>query len=181
MPELKELTSRIAERINTLSEVEEPGLKIRVHGDYHLGQVLSSTRGWMILDFEGEPARSLEDRRAKQSALRDVAGMVRSFSYAAIAALFERAEPGTDAWLRLEPWADMWEKLARERFLHGYLTRSLEGRFLPADRDTLMTMLDVFEIDKALYELDYEQRMRPDWARIPIRGIAHIIARESAR
>ena len=181
VPELKELTPRITERINTLSEVEEPGLKIRVHGDYHLGQVISSTRGWMILDFEGEPARSLEDRRAKQSALRDVAGMVRSFNYAAIAALFERAEPGTDAWLRLEPWADMWEKLARERFLHGYLTRSLEGRFLPADRDTLMTMLDVFEIDKALYELDYEQRMRSDWARIPIRGIAHIVERESTR
>lgn len=178
VPEIKELTPRITDRINSLSEVEEPGAKIRVHGDYHLGQVIHSTRGWMILDFEGEPARSLEERRAKQSALRDVAGMVRSFNYAAVAALFERAEPGTDEWSRLEPWADMWETLARERFLHGYLTRSIEGRFLPADRDTLMTMLDVFEIDKALYELGYEQRQRPGWSRIPLRGMAHIIERE---
>lgn len=181
VPGLKELTPRIMERINSLSEVEVPGLKIRVHGDYHLGQVISSTRGWMILDFEGEPARTLEERRAKQSALRDVAGMVRSFNYAAMAGLFERAEPGTDEWNRLEPWADVWEKLARERFLHGYLTRSLEGRFLPPDRETLMTMLDVFEIDKALYELGYEQRHRPGWARIPLRGMAHIIERESPR
>ena len=178
VPEIKELTPRITDRINSLSEVEEPGAKIRIHGDYHLGQVIHSTRGWMILDFEGEPARTLEERRTKQSALRDVAGMVRSFNYAAVAALFERAEPNTDTWARLEPWADMWEKLARERFLHGYLTRSIEGRFLPPDRTTLMTMLDVFEIDKALYELGYEQRHRPHWARIPLRGIAHIIERE---
>lgn len=181
IPELKSLTAPITDRINSLSEVEEPGMKIRVHGDYHLGQVISTTRGWMILDFEGEPARSLEDRREKQSALRDVAGMLRSFNYAAMAALFERAEPDTEEWKRLEPWAEMWESLARERFLHGYLTRSLEGRFLPPDRETLMTMLDVFEIDKALYELMYEQLHRPDWARIPVRGLAQVIEREPKR
>jgi trehalose synthase-fused probable maltokinase len=181
IPELKKLAVPISDRINTLSEVEEPGLKIRVHGDYHLGQVISTTRGWMILDFEGEPARTLDERREKQSALRDVAGMLRSFNYAAMAALFERTEPDTDEWKRLEPWAETWETLARERFLHGYLTRSLEGRFLPPDRETLMTMLDVFEIDKALYELMYEQLHRPDWVRIPIRGIAQVTEREPTR
>jgi len=180
-PELAGTADAINERINGLRSIQEAGAKLRIHGDYHLGQVLASGRGWMILDFEGEPIRSLEERRVKQSPLRDVAGMLRSFNYAAITALFAKAEPESEDWLRLEPWAEMWETVARERFLHAYLTRSHEGHFLPTDREELFTMLDVFEIDKALYELAYEHSHRPDWVRIPLRGIAQVLEREPAR
>jgi maltose alpha-D-glucosyltransferase/alpha-amylase len=178
-PELEPLKETIEERIDRLLEVKDPGLKSRIHSDYHLGQVLMTQRGWMILDFEGEPARSLEERRTKQSPLRDVAGMLRSFSYAAISALFERAEPDSEQWRNLEQWAETWETLARERFLHGYRARAHEGRFVPPSADDLTVMLDVFEIDKALYELGYERGHRPDWARIPLHGIAKVIGKEA--
>ncbi len=173
--ELQDLAPRIEERITKLKEVAEPGLKTRAHADYHLGQVLLTGRGWMILDFEGEPARTLEQRRAKTSPLRDVAGMVRSFNYAATAALFERAEPDSEEWKRLAPWADTWETLARERFIHGYRMRAHEGRFLPPAPSDIDVLLEVFEIDKALYEVGYERGHRPDWLRIPLRGIAKAV------
>lgn len=173
--ELQDLAPRIEERIDQLLEVAEPGLKTRAHADYHLGQVLLTGRGWMILDFEGEPARSLEERRAKTSPLRDVAGMLRSFNYAATAALFERAEADSEEWKRLEPWGDVWESLARERFIHGYRTRAHEGRFLATVPEDTEVLLDVFEIDKALYEVGYERGHRPDWTRIPLRGIARAL------
>ncbi|MDP9069656.1 MAG: phosphotransferase [Actinomycetota bacterium] len=175
--ELRPLVAGIEARIAKVTEVESPGKKIRVHGDYHLGQVIRSSRGWLILDFEGEPARTLDERRAKQSPLKDVAGMVRSFSYAATASLFERAGEDAAEWQRLEPWALGWEELARDRFLHGYLTRSHEGDFLPGDRASLLAVLDFFEIDKALYELAYELSHRPTWVHIPLRGIRQVIER----
>jgi trehalose synthase-fused probable maltokinase len=171
----------IEQAIERMRSVTDAGQKIRVHGDYHLGQVLLSGRGWLIIDLEGEPARSLEERLAKQSPLRDVAGMLRSFSYAVSAALFERAQPDSDEWFRLRPWADAWEALARERFLNGYLKKSHEGRFLPSDRAPLADLLDAFEIDKAFYELNYERSHRPDWVRIPMRGIAQVAERGENR
>ena len=174
--ELRPLVAGIEERIERAKTIEEPGHKTRVHGDYHLGQVIRSARGWLILDFEGEPVRSLEERRAKQSPLKDVAGMLRSFGYAAAASLTARAD-GDDDRRRLEPWALAWENLARDRFLHGYLTRSHEGNFLPGDRASLLALLDFFEIDKALYELGYELGHRPDWVPIPLRGIRQVIER----
>ncbi len=173
--ELQDLAPQIEQRIDQLLELAEPGLKTRAHADYHLGQVLLTGRGWMILDFEGEPARTLDERRAKTSPLRDVAGMLRSFNYAATAALFERAETDSEDWKRLEPWADVWETLARERFIAGYRTRAHEGRFLPAAQEDIDVLLDVFEIDKALYEVGYERGHRPDWTRIPLRGIARAL------
>jgi maltokinase len=163
--------------IDRLLTIGEGGAKMRVHGDYHLGQTLLSPRGWMIIDFEGEPARSLEDRRAKQSPLKDVGGMLRSFGYAASAALLERAEPDSDEWRRLEPWADTWETMARDAFLTAYLRRSHEGRWLPEERDALGAMLEVFELDKALYELEYELSHRPEWVRIPLRGLRRLLGR----
>lgn len=173
--ELTGLRPAVDARLEAFKAIEDAGLKTRVHGDFHLGQALLGSRGWMILDFEGEPARPLSERRAKQSPLRDVAGMLRSFSYATSAALMERAAPGSDEWQRLEPWADTWEELARERFLSAYLTRAHEGRFLTPERDDLLTMIDVFEIDKALYEIGYERSHRPDWTRIPIRGLTRAL------
>ena len=175
--ELRPYAKAIRSRIERIASVEDCGFKTRIHGDYHLGQVLKTTRGWMILDFEGEPARTLDERRAKHTPLRDVAGMLRSFSYAAVAALFQRADPDTAVWTSLSPWATTWERLARERFLAGYLTKSHEGHFLPTDREDINLMLDVLEIDKALYELGYERGHRPEWARIPLRGIAQIAER----
>ena len=170
-----DLRPNLRERLDILSSIEVGGAKTRVHGDLHLGQVMTTPRGWMILDFEGEPLRPLEERRAKRSALKDVAGMIRSFDYAAIAALFNRCEPDSEAWTELEPWARCWEQAARERFLSGYLTRAHEGRFLPADRETLTVLLQGFELEKALYELAYEEGHRPDWIRIPLHGIRRIL------
>jgi maltose alpha-D-glucosyltransferase/alpha-amylase len=131
----------------------------------------------MIVDFEGEPARSLDERRSKQSPLKDVAGMLRSFSYAISAVLFERTEPGGEEWNRLNGWATAWEQLARERFLGAYLTRSHEAAFLPPALDEVALLLDFFEIDKALYELRYERGHRPEWMRIPLQGLQQVIER----
>lgn len=178
--ELGAVAPAIEERIERLTEIAEPGHKTRLHGDYHLGQVLHTARGWVVLDFEGEPARSIETRRTKQSPLRDAAGMLRSFSYAALAGLFERAAPESDEWAQLEPWAEAWESAARDRFMSGYLGKVHEAHLLPADRDSLGVILDVFEIDKALYELGYELSHRPDWLRIPLRGIHRVIERRGA-
>ena len=179
--ELAADADEIRRRITAVTRIEDAGRKIRTHADYHLGQVLLTRRGWMILDFEGEPARTLEERRAKHSPLRDVAGMLRSFDYAATAGLFERAEPNTPEWDRLEAWGRTWDELARERFLHAYLTRSHEGTFLPADRDNLAALLDFFELEKALYEVGYERGHRPTWARIPLNGIRRILRKEERR
>ena len=173
--ELRAFDPAIRARIDELEAIGDAGSKTRTHGDYHLGQVMLTARGWMILDLEGEPARALEERRAKQSPLRDVAGMLRSFSYAAVAALLERAEVGSEDWSRLEPWADAWERAARQRFLGAYFATSHEGGFLPPDRDDMATMLDAFELEKALYEVRYEQAHRPAWLPIPLRGIARIL------
>jgi maltose alpha-D-glucosyltransferase/alpha-amylase len=181
LDELEGVERAVSAAVARAEQIADAGMKARIHGDFHLGQVMLCPRGWMILDFEGEPARPLEERRAKQSPLRDVAGILRSFSYAASSVLFERADPSADEWKRLEPWADAWEAEARERFLASYMTRAHEGRFLPPDRDDIAALLDVFEIDKALYEIGYELDNRPDWVRIPLRGIAQAINRGAKR
>ncbi len=182
VPDLSpEIVRSINQRLSELEELDNPGLKTRIHGDYHLGQALLGPRGWLILDFEGEPLRSLAERRSFQSPLRDVAGMLRSFSYAANAALLERAEPDSERWRQLEPWAAAFEELARNYFLQAYLRTSHEGDLLPNDRNELAVLLDFFEIDKALYEIGYELGHRPDWVRIPARGIVDVIRRGEAR
>lgn len=181
VPELAAMAPAIESRLESAAAITEAGRKTRVHGDLHLGQVLREPRKWAILDFEGEPARTMEERRAKQSPIKDFAGMLRSFSYAAYAALFDVAEPHSDDWQRLEPWARDWELLARSRFAHAYMSRSHEGRFLPPEREDLLLLLDIFEIDKALYEIKYELSHRPDWLRIPLRGLSQVIERGEIR
>lgn len=182
VPDLSpEIVQEINRRLEALEELDDPGSKTRIHGDYHLGQTLLGPRGWLILDFEGEPLRSLAERRSFQSPLRDVAGMLRSFSYAAYAALLERAEVDSDRWHQLEPWAAAFEELARNYFLQAYLRTSHEGDLLPHDRDELGVLLDFFEIDKAIYEIGYELGHRPDWVRIPARGVVDVIRRGEAR
>ena len=174
--ELEELREAIDERIDAATALgEEIGMKTRIHGDYHLGQVLLTGREWLIIDFEGEPARPLEERRQKQTALRDVAGMVRSFSYAALVPLFERTEPGSEERDRLQPWARAWETLARDRFLSAYTRSAHEGHYLPSDRDALGRALDLFILEKALYEVGYERNHRPHWIDIPLHGIRRLL------
>lgn len=171
----------IARTLKALSQIEDGGAKTRIHGDYHLGQVLRSPKGWMVLDFEGEPLRSLVDRRAKQTPLKDVAGMLRSLNYVVVATMFERTDDDSEEWTRLEPWARVWEDVARDRFLSAYLTRAHEGRFLPGERDDLLLILEALEIEKALYELDYERGHRPQWVRIPQHGLIRVVERAAPR
>jgi maltose alpha-D-glucosyltransferase/alpha-amylase len=153
-----------------------PGLvKTRYHGDLHLGQVLRVQADFVIIDFEGEPARTLAERRRKHSPLRDVAGMMRSFSYAAetaharlVADHAERAEP-------LRECVDAWESAARQAFLAGYRTSSAGVASVPPSPDALDQLVELFVIEKALYELRYELDNRPDWVGIPIRGLLRLV------
>jgi maltose alpha-D-glucosyltransferase/alpha-amylase len=149
--------------------------RIRVHGDYHLGQILWAEGDFYILDFEGEPARPLEERRRKESPMKDVAGMLRSFSYAAHAALFARAAGSADALARLEPWARGWQRWTGSAFLNGYLSTARAARFVPSDPVQRAGLLELFLLDKALYELNYELNNRPDWALIPLHGLAELL------
>jgi trehalose synthase-fused probable maltokinase len=158
-----------------------PIATLRVHGDYHLGQVLRAGDRFVVLDFEGEPTRPLADRRSKQCALKDVAGMLRSFAYAAEVGLMKAAEAAPDDRAlpgRLAPWADAWEDAVRTGFLHGYLqeTRERGAPFLPPSRETLQAVLHAFEVDKTVYEVHYELTHRPDWVRIPLAGLAKGLA-----
>ena len=162
----------IAEIVDDVAS--DAGAAIRIHGDYHLGQVLRTARDdFMIIDFEGEPLRSLEERRRKASPLRDVAGMLRSFAYAAATLGMEAKK--LDMPTR-ELRAGRWERDAREAFLRGYL-REQGSRILPSDTVHTRALLRLFETEKAFYELAYELNNRPDWVWIPMRGIAKLLGR----
>jgi maltokinase len=151
-------------RLRDLAGIGGAGMAIRVHGDMHLAQALHSDRGWTILDFEGEPARSLPERRAKSSPLRDVAGLLRSLAYAPLAARLQRdADPPAE-----------WEQSARTRFLDGYLD-AIDATLLPATRPEVDRLLAVYELEKAVYELNYELGHRPDWVGIPVAGITRLL------
>ncbi|MDQ6765915.1 MAG: putative maltokinase, partial [Verrucomicrobiota bacterium] len=153
-------------------------MKIRIHGDYHLGQALYTGKDFVILDFEGEPARALSERKLKRSALRDVAGMMRSFQYAAYSALWQPAMRGEDVPF-LERWADTWYRQMSSVFLQSYLTAAAGALFVPKDGEDLQVLLEAYLLDKAVYEIGYELNNRPDWVVIPIRGIKDILQRPS--
>ena len=146
-------------------------LKIRIHGDYHLGQVLKVKSDFVIIDFEGEPARPLADRRAKQCALKDVAGMLRSFSYAAYSSLINFSSRHPEDLARIRPWAQLWERCVASEFLRAYRETARGAQFLPVEEEELRRVLDIFIVDKALYEVLYELNARPAWVRIPLMGI----------
>jgi maltose alpha-D-glucosyltransferase / alpha-amylase len=162
---------RILDYFGTLNSASFQSQRIRIHGDYHLGQVLRVKTDFVILDFEGEPARPLEYRRAKQCPLKDVAGMLRSFSYAAYASLINYSARHSEDLTRLEPWAQLWERSAAAAFLRAYRETAQGAEFLPADTADFHKLLDVFLLDKALYEVRYELNARPAWLRIPLLGI----------
>jgi maltokinase len=154
----------VQERLSTLAKLGSGGRVIRTHGDYHVGQTLLTPRGWVILDFEGEPARSLPERRQKRSPLRDVAGMLRSFAYVASATRIQRG---------VEAPSD-WEQRARDTFVSNYLEH-VEPSLLPHGEQAIENLLSVFELEKAVYELRYELDNRPDWVSIPVAGIARLL------
>ncbi len=170
VPEVAPIAGRgeeVRDRLRMLAGVGARGKLIRHHGDLHLGQTLlagGEDSRWVILDFEGEPARSLLERRRKRSGLRDVAGMLRSFAYAASASDIQRSRPAPEGW----------EERARDAFLAGYL-ETVDSSLLPPGEANTRRLLSVYELEKAVYELRYELNNRPDWVRIPVAGIARLL------
>ncbi len=151
-----------------------PATRIRCHGDFHLGQVLYTGKDFVIVDFEGEPARTLSERRLKRSALVDVAGMLRSFDYAVHTVLYgaAAAEPIRPQDVPvLAPWARFWQQWASSAFLRAYLQQVAESPLVPRAREDLARLLDVHLLEKNVYELGYELNSRPAWVRIPLAGI----------
>ena len=163
---------QVLSRIESLSAETPQGLKTRIHGDYHLGQVLVTRNDFVIIDFEGEPGHSLEQRRAKHSPLRDVAGMLRSFSYVRHSALRKVAHVEAEA-AKLSPLARGWEMEVRAAFLSAYDAAAREARIYGSETPLQPGngLLGLFELEKALYELRYELGNRPSWAGIPLQGI----------
>ena len=156
--------------------------RMRIHGDLHLGQILYTGRDFAIIDFEGEPARPLSERRLKRAALRDVAGMLRSFHYAALTSTIEQLRTGALGdfnFVGMEPWANFWRTWSSWAFLKGYLEAAGHASFIPKNDDELRILLDAFVMDKAIYELGYELNNRPDWLLIPLLSIGQLLGLES--
>jgi maltose alpha-D-glucosyltransferase/alpha-amylase len=180
-PEAQELLARETQLHQRLREVlngKIGGQRIRIHGDYHLGQVLHTGNDFVVLDFEGEPMRPLSERRIKRSALRDVAGMLRSFHYAPYAVVAGQAEGVVvrreDVAL-LESASRFWHRWVSAAFLRAYLEATAGAAHLPATPEALATLLNAYAIEKALYEVVYELGNRPEWLRIPLRGVLDLL------
>jgi len=172
LPELPALAAiagrgeEVRDHLQSLAHIGVRGRLIRVHGDYHLGQTVFGPDGWVILDFEGEPARPLLERRRKRSPLRDVAGMLRSFAYAAAAAEFLRGAHVPEGW----------ETEARTRFLDGYMA-SADPAILPIGQASIEKLLAILELERAMYELVYDLNNRPEWVPIAVASITRLLAR----
>jgi maltokinase len=158
----------LRDRIEAVRGLPQAGLAIRVHGDLHLGQTARTDVGWIILDFEGEPSRSVEARRRRASALRDVAGVMRSFDYASAVALLDWTTPDDPRWERLQRFGDTWTRVNQEAFWDAYVA-TVGGSPLLPPAEMVPVLLDGYMVQKALYELSYELNHRPQWAWIPMR------------
>ena len=167
----RDLLATARPMIDRLQAVRDPGPAFRVHGDYHLGQVMRTDLGWYVLDFEGEPAKPVEERVAPASPLKDVTGMLRSFHYASRHALIERA---VAEWADMIPMARAWEVHNRQAFLEGYWEHPGVAALLPQPPASAAVMI-AYELDKALYELDYELSHRPDWVSIPLDALERLV------
>jgi maltose alpha-D-glucosyltransferase/alpha-amylase len=166
--------AELNERFRAVLETKLTGQRIRGHGDFHLGQALSTGRDFVIIDFEGEPARPLSERRLKRSPLRDVAGMVRSFDYAAATASAAQVASGASA-DELARWGHFWVRWVSATFLAAYLTITRPSGLLPATTDEISRLLSALLLEKAVYELSYELNNRPSWAAIPLQGILMLL------
>ena len=183
VPELAPHQRAIEDVYAEAARAAGPSLHLpRIHGDFHLGQVLRVGQRWMVIDFEGEPARSLEERRRMTSPLQDVAGMLRSFDYAAHSPLVLGEDPDTPGPSRAEldrlgRAAQSWIQANRAAYLDAYMTRAASGGWLP---DQPALLLRAYELDKAVYEVMYEARHRPAWLTIPIGGVQRLLGDREA-
>ena len=166
-------------RIDELTETPVGAAKTRVHGDYHLGQVLVAQNDFYILDFEGEPARPLAERRAKSSPLKDVAGMLRSFDYAAWAAVMTLTELHAGSGEVVRSLAETWRAATEAAFLGAYRETIAGCPSYPEDEAQAARLLDLFLLEKALYEICYEAANRPHWLRIPLEGVTGLLELEA--
>ncbi|UCD82506.1 MAG: maltose alpha-D-glucosyltransferase [Desulfobacterales bacterium] len=176
--EVLELNKNILDRFHSLLDLKISGLRTRCHGDFHLGQVLFTGKDFVIIDFEGEPARPISERQIKRSPLRDVAGMLRSFHYAAYAALMTMEKQGvvqTESLTYLESWANHWYVWVCAAFLEVYIDQTAGDGFVPDTKEEMEILLDALLLEKAIYELGYELNNRPDWGKIPIHGIRQLL------
>jgi maltose alpha-D-glucosyltransferase / alpha-amylase len=165
------LKDEILKEMQKIYEKKIDAVKIRIHGDFHLGQVLFTGRDFVILDFEGEPSKSYSERRLKRSPLRDVAGMIRSFHYVAYGSLFLNEQMRTEDQLRLLPYAEYWHRCMSGLFIQAYFETAAAGRFIPDNQHDLEILIKIFMLEKAIYELNYELNNRPDWVVVPLRSI----------
>jgi maltose alpha-D-glucosyltransferase/alpha-amylase len=171
-----DMQAAIRRRFQTLRDRRISTMRIRCHGDYHLGQVLHTGKDFVIIDFEGEPARPLSIRRMKRCPLYDVAGMLRSFHYAAYAALLgQSARVRPEDLPALDPWARFWYTWVSVTFLRKYLEVIAPASLLPSTPEQLRILLDAFLLEKVIYELAYELNSRPDWVKVPLQGILQLI------
>ncbi|WP_207423695.1 maltose alpha-D-glucosyltransferase [Desertivirga brevis] len=180
--EAMEVLGMREEILNTFKRIYSKKIdvvKIRLHGDYHLGQVLFTGKDFVILDFEGEPAKAYSERRLKRSALRDVAGMIRSFHYAAYAGLFLDDKISEADAEQLIPYAEQWYHYMAGFFMKGYLDTVKDTMIIPKDKESLEILIQTFLLEKAVYELNYELNNRPSWVIIPIRGIKAILGEQT--
>jgi maltose alpha-D-glucosyltransferase/alpha-amylase len=170
----------IIERFYLIRNRKISAARIRCHGDYHLGQVLYTGKDFVIIDFEGEPARSLSERRIKRSPLRDVAGMIRSFHYAAHSALLHQSSLALkpEDLPALEHWAQFWYVWVSSSFLMSYLNGVEQAQLLPDDPEQLRILLDAYLLEKAVYEIGYELNNRPDWLKVTLQGILQLLKAE---
>ena len=166
----KEILIKIIDNLYLLRQCSQK--KIRIHGDYHLGQVLKTQNDFVILDFEGEPIKTMEERRSKFLPQKDIAGMLRSFNYATCTCLYELPDVSEEEQANLKKWATIWEELIIEAFLEGYL--KVMSINLPC-KDAFLKILQAYQIDKAIYELDYEINNRPDWLKIPVEYLRSVV------
>ena len=172
-----ELEPAIVSRFRLLYERPPTARRIRCHGDFHLGQVLHTGKDFVIIDFEGEPALSMSERRIKRSSLRDVAGMVRSFHYAAWAGHHEHVKRGSldqESLPKFEPWMRLWYQAVSSVYLRAYLKTMGPSEVVPQSPEELLSMLPAYLLNKAVYEMGYELNNRPAWLRIPLQGIVEL-------
>ena len=173
--EIMGMKNDILKKMRKIHSKKFNSIKIRNHGDYHLGQVLFTGKDFFIIDFEGEPARTFSERRLKRSPLRDVAGMLRSFHYAAYSSLFKLTAIRPEDMEILEKWAELWYHYISGTYIKSYIRTLGKTNLIPDNREDLKTMLDTYILEKAVYELNYELNNRPDWVIIPIKGIKYIM------
>ncbi len=173
--EILESEKIILDKMKQIVRKKIDATKIRIHGDFHLGQVLYTGKDFVILDFEGEPARPLSERKLKRSPFRDVAGMLRSFHYVAFTPLMINSTFPQNDTQQLQRMIDPWYQHVCRVYMKAYLENVGGADFVPNNKDDIRILLDTFLFEKAVYELNYEMNNRPEWIIIPIQGIKSLL------